>query len=650
MILTISFSHHLADDICLFFDLSQKSLKTFKLDFGIIHVFCTRTPEQTCTIAFLLEITNFSKYGNQKWDSTYGFGCFVKDRVYVLSPLLIKAIDIICRYQLDEKNSEILNRTLSYKITIPTLQCQEGEYLVRQFFEPLGYKVVIKNYLIDTKFPEWGFGTIYRVELCVSASINEIIKHLSVLIPAFGDYPAYGFRNSPIETLKDSWLKYHPQRELITARYFRYLQDTSLEKNKIRLGVLSQRDSRIKEDNQISIRTHLIGEISITKEYENQAKRVIKAGVNPNWIIYLPPTMPSLISTSQPEFLEHPNEIFEYYKTRGVKTIILERKETGIRVVAIICKDSGVASRCFGVQENVGGVLYSRTGQRIFDDTNVEIALINQIRSAIEISGTWEKLKTDWVCLDCELMPLQFDQREDLKKRYAQIGLAGVHSLNEVVKQLRQTKVDGKANEVLMHFDERLNAVKNFVKIYQQYCCSTKAIENLRLVPFHIMATEGRLHTNKDHFWHLETISKIVKEIPNSFLGRVEYRVVDLNNLKSQKESIDWWEEINNLGGEGIVAKPQTFIVKKQGNLLQPAIKCRGREFLRLTFGPEYTDPISMRILREQNVVGKQIFSLKEFSLGIEAMTRFIQHESKSRIQECIFGIVALEIERGVLD
>jgi protein phosphatase len=79
--------------------------------------------------------------------------------------------------------------------------------------------------------------------------------------------------------------------------------------------------------------------------------------------------------------------------------------------------------------------------------------------------------------------------------------------------------------------------------------------------------------------------------------------------------------------------------------LLQPAIKCRGREYLRIIYGPEYTLPEHLDRLRERGLSSKRSLALREFALGIEGLERFVQGEPLRRVHECVFGVLALESE-----
>jgi protein phosphatase len=108
---------------------------------------------------------------------------------------------------------------------------------------------------------------------------------------------------------------------------------------------------------------------------------------------------------------------------------------------------------------------------------------------------------------------------------------------------------------------------------------------------------------------------------------------------------IKWWEEMTDRGGEGMVVKPLSFIARGNRGLVQPAVKCRGREYLRIIYGPEYTLPENLERLRSRGLATKRSLALREFALGVEGLERFVRREPLRRVHECVFGVLALESE-----
>jgi protein phosphatase len=84
-----------------------------------------------------------------------------------------------------------------------------------------------------------------------------------------------------------------------------------------------------------------------------------------------------------------------------------------------------------------------------------------------------------------------------------------------------------------------------------------------------------------------------------------------------------------------LLHKPFDFITKGRRGLVQPAVKCRGREYLRIIYGPEYTAPEHLERLRSRKLEAKR-------SLALE---RFVRCEPLRRVHECCFGVLALESE-----
>ncbi len=123
------------------------------------------------------------------------------------------------------------------------------------------------------------------------------------------------------------------------------------------------------------------------------------------------------------------------------------------------------------------------------------------------------------------------------------------------------------------------------------------------------------------------------------------YRLVDVTDSASVAEATRWWEELTARGGEGMVVKPLDFFVRGRRGLVQPAVKCRGPEYLRIIYGPEYLRPENLERLRSRSVARKRSLALREFALGIEALERFVRKEPLRRVHECAFGVLALESE-----
>jgi protein phosphatase len=394
------------------------------------------------------------------------------------------------------------------------------------------------------------------------------------------------------------------------------------------------------------ITTRLNRTVTIREENAAAALEVMsRFAANPKWLIYLPPTMSPPETAKADGLLEHPAEAFGYYRRSGVPTIVVEQKHMGSRAIIIVCRNKDVARERFGILEDEEGICYTRTGRRFFEDAALERELLASLQAALERSGFWDRLETNWVCLDCELMPWSAKALELVRQQYAAVGAAGRIGLDAAVDALRDATARGIAAEgVLERQLARRDLVDRFVRAYRHYCWPVESLRDIRIAPFHVLATEGAVHADKDHVWHMDTIASVVSP-EDGLLMTTPFQVVDLSDPAREAAATEWWTSLTESGGEGAVIKPLSFVASSSRGLLQPAVKCRGREYLRIIHGPEYTLPGNLERLRERGLSSKRSLALREFALGIEGLERFVQREPLRRVHECVFGVLALESE-----
>lgn len=393
------------------------------------------------------------------------------------------------------------------------------------------------------------------------------------------------------------------------------------------------------------IATQLYKNVTIREENAIAALEVMsRFAANPKWLIYLPPTMSPCETSAEPGLLEHPKEAFSYYRHQGVSKVVCEEKHMGSRAVVIVCRDEEAACKRFGVVDEGIGICYTRTGRRFFDNPLLETQLLARLQAALEAVGFWEDFNTSWVCLDCELMPWSAKAQELLRRQYAAVGAASQASLTEAVAVLQQATQRGiDVGAFLSHYQRRAEMAEQYVGAYQRYCWTVDSVTDLKLAPFHILATEGAVHIDKNHQWHMDTLARICYA-DEALLLATSYKIVDVADPTSQAAGINWWQELTDRGGEGMVVNPFDFVVRRKG-LVQPAMKCRGREYLRIIYGAEYTAPDNLERLRSRSLSTKRSLALREFALGTEALERFVSREPLRRIHKCVFGILALESE-----
>jgi protein phosphatase len=391
------------------------------------------------------------------------------------------------------------------------------------------------------------------------------------------------------------------------------------------------------------IATRLHGNVTIREQNAAAALEVMsRFAANPKWLIYLPPTMSPSETSHAPGLLEHPAEAFAYFRHAGVPRVICEEKHMGSRAVIIVCRDEEAARKTFGIAGEGCGICYTRTGRRFFDDAKLEREFLEHIQTAVTAAGFWDEFKTGWICLDCELMPWSAKAQELLKQQYAAVGASARAALAEEVAMLDQAAAQGlEVGELLARVTARRQMIGDYSAAYRRYCWSVHSVGDLKAAPFHLLATEGAVHTDQPHDWHMNTLARLAGGI----IVATPFKVVEVVDSSSEADGIRWWEELTGRGGEGMVVKPFDFIVKGRRGLVQPAVKCRGREYLRIIYGPEYTVAGNLERLRARGLATKRSLALREFALGIEALERFVRKEPLRRVHEAVFGVLALESE-----
>lgn len=394
------------------------------------------------------------------------------------------------------------------------------------------------------------------------------------------------------------------------------------------------------------IPTRLQPNLTIRQENATAALEVMsRFAVNPKWLIYLPPTMSPSETSREPGLLEHPAEAFAYFRAQGVAEVVCEEKHMGSRAVVIACRDEDAARRRFGVVGEGAGTCYTRTGRPFFDNAAMQTAFLERVRAAITTAGLWEELETDWLCLDCELMPWSAKAQSLITQQYAPVGAAGGAALRETLSALDLAAAHGQEVAALRErFTARVEAVDRYAAAYRRYCWDVHSVDDLKLAPFHLLASEGRVHLDRDHVWHMETLKRLAGA-NSQLIVATPYRVVELASEDARHDAIRWWEELTEKGGEGMVVKSREFLVVGEKGMVQPALKCRGPEYLRLIYGPEYLVPENLQRLRTRGLSGKRSLARRELALGIEALERFVARESLRRVHECVFGVLALESE-----
>ena len=393
------------------------------------------------------------------------------------------------------------------------------------------------------------------------------------------------------------------------------------------------------------VQTRLQGRVAVREENAAAALEVMsRFAVDPRWLLYLPPTMAPCATSSRPDLLEHPAEAFASFRSDGVSAVVCEEKHMGSRAVLLVCRDEGVARSRFGATDGTTGALYTRTGRPFFAPELTE-QLLGRVRGAAGEAGLWGELEASWLLLDCELMPWSAKAEDLLRNQYAAVGAAARAALPAAAASLataaaRGLDVDG----LLARTQSRAENATAFTDAYRRYCWPTDGLAGVRLAPFQVLATDSAVYHDRDHLWHLELLDRLAAADPD-VISVTERMVVDTTDATSEAAGTQWWEEMTARGGEGMVVKPLANLTRARRGIVQPGVKCRGREYLRIIYGPDYTEPENLERLRTRNLGHKRSLAGREYALGLEALERVTRGEPLWRVHECVFAVLALESE-----
>ena len=356
--------------------------------------------------------------------------------------------------------------------------------------------------------------------------------------------------------------------------------------------------------------------------------------IDPRLLLYLPPTMAPVATAADGELLEHPSAAFSSYAADGIASVVCEEKHMGSRAVLLVPR-SDTGGR-FG-----GGALWTRTGRSFFEPS-LTGELMSRVRACAEKAGVFDELSTSWLLFDCELLPWNVKAGQLLRDQYAAVGAAARAALPAAESALTAAVDRGLPLETLLDRTRARSASADaFTQAYLRYCWRTSGLDGVRLAPFQLLATEGAVYHDRPHLWHLELADRLAALDP-SLVTSTRRIVVDTDDPAA---GVAWWEELTGAGGEGMVVKPSAGLVRLTNGIAQPGLKVRGREYLRIIYGPDYLSPENLSRLRNRALGHKRSLALREYALGLEAVDRVARGEPLWRVHECVFAVLALESE-----
>ncbi len=393
------------------------------------------------------------------------------------------------------------------------------------------------------------------------------------------------------------------------------------------------------------VETRLAGRVTVREENAAGALEVMsRFAIEPRRLLYLPPTMAPTATQPDGDLLEHPATAFDFYRRGGVTELICQEKHMGSRAVVLVCRSAKVAASRFAAADGATGAVHTRTGRSFFAAALTE-DLLRSVREAIDQTDLWTELDTDWLLFDAELLPWSAKAEDLLRTQYAAVGAAANAALPAAVAALQAASNRGVGvTDLLGRTVARATNARAFTESYRRYVWPTAGLQGVQLAPFQLLASEGRTWSEKDHGWHLALADRLVRTAP-ALIRSTRRILVGTDDPESIAAAVGWWEALTAAGGEGMVVKPFHNLVRTARGYAQPGVKVRGREYLRIIYGPDYTEPANLERLRERHLGHKRSLAAREYALGIESLERAVRREPLWRVHEAVFAVLALESE-----
>ena len=392
------------------------------------------------------------------------------------------------------------------------------------------------------------------------------------------------------------------------------------------------------------VETRFAGRVTVREEHAAAAIEVMsRFALAPQQLLYLPPTMSPSATSQLPDLLEHPAEAFAYYRSEGVAQVVCQEKHMGSRAVALVRRSDidGAPERPVADR----GALHTRTGRAFFTDAGLTTAFLSRLASAVEGAGLFDELGSDWVLLDAELLPWSAKAGDLIRNQYAAVGAAARAAVPAAVRALEQAAGRGSdVGDLLTVQRQRAADAIAFTEAYRRYCWPTEGLDGVAIAPFQLLAAAGATFHDREHAWHLSLVDRLV-DAGSTLVRRTEHRFVDVTDPASEAAATEWWTALTAAGGEGMVVKPSGNLSRGRRGLVQPGLKVRGREYLRIIYGPDYTRPAHLERLRQRNLGRKRGLAQREYALGLEGLERVARGEPLWRVHECVFAVLALESE-----
>lgn len=567
---------------------------------------------------------------------------YVNDRPYAASSFLAVALNRVFRTAMtgvSKQRSELAATRIPLEVRIEPLPLRDEDGLIDELFGPLGWTTKFERFAAPSGSSRYG-----RLTLSGTHRLADALSHLYVLIPVLDTEKHYWVGEDEVEKLLlkgEGWLASHPGSELIARRYLKSRRDLT------RLALARLAPEASEDEALVSVEATIEAPIKLHDLrldtvarclVESGAKSVADLGCGEGKLLA------RMLGNRQFESLVglDASSVYLRYAAERLKLARPGGPQEGrLRLLhgALTYRDE----RWHGVSGDAGAI-WTRTGRGFFDNKAMTEAVLSRVRDAITSAQIWDELKSNWLLLDAELMPWSVKSAALIEQQYEPVAIASQAGLSAALAAADAASARGVDAVALQdRLRSRYSRVSNLADTWRPYCWPVDAVNDLRIAPFHLLASEGAVHFDKGHLWHVGMAERLA--LAGQPLQKTNYRRVALDDAAACADAVGWWEELTAKGGEGIVVKPETFIANGSKGLIQPAVKVRGRQYLRMIYGPEYDLPENLTRLKQRGLGGKRNLALREFALGHEALSRFVAGEPLRRVHECVFAVLALESE-----
>ena len=204
------------------------------------------------------------------------------------------------------------------------------------------------------------------------------------------------------------------------------------------------------------------------------------------------------------------------------------------------------------------GLIYTRTGRAFFTDRAQTREVVARTAAAAEAAGLFEELATDWLCLDAEIMPWSAKAQSLIEQQYGPVGAAartGLDSAQAAAARATARGIDVGRSRGAPRERKRERADR-FAAAVRQYCWPVDGLDGVTIAPFHLLASEGRVHSASRHAWHMSDAGT-ARRARSAVPGDAHASWSICRTKRALQRAIDWWLEMTGAGGEGMVVKPR---------------------------------------------------------------------------------------------